>query len=150
MQKKTPRYENGIVYWRCSLCGEWKLEDDYYKNNRTANKLTVQCKQCHIQTAIKTRNPENKKRINREYMRRARKTDPKKYRRRERIASRKRPKNEKTKARKILNNAVRSGKIIRPANCSECGKLRKITAHHDDYSKPLEVRWLCYECHGSK
>jgi len=65
-------------------------------------------------------------------------------------------KSQKTKKRKhvqysmLLNAAVKSGKVIKPTICSKCGKLRKVTAHHDDYSKPLQVKWLCYECHGNK
>ncbi|MFC3331681.1 hypothetical protein ACFOEM_04310 [Paenalcaligenes hominis] len=31
-------------------------------------------------------------------------------------------------------------------DCEVCGKS-KVDAHHDDYSKPLEVRWLCREHH---
>jgi len=57
---------------------------------------------------------------------------------------------QSNKAREILNNALASGKIIKPTNCSQCGKIRKLTAHHPDYSKPIEVLWLCYECHGNK
>ena len=52
---------------------------------------------------------------------------------------------EKKTAHKILNNAVKSGDIIRQP-CSECGKL-KAEAHHPDYNKPLEVIWLCRTHH---
>jgi hypothetical protein len=33
--------------------------------------------------------------------------------------------------------------------CEECG-ADKAQRHHDDYSKPLEVRWLCPSCHGKQ
>jgi len=49
----------------------------------------------------------------------------------------------------ITGNAIKSGKIVRALNCSECGSNEKIEAHHDDYTKPLEVRWLCEKCHKS-
>ncbi len=29
-----------------------------------------------------------------------------------------------------------------------CGKL-KVDAHHEDYAKPLVVKWLCRSCHVS-
>lgn len=63
---------------------------------------------------------------------------------------------EKTAAQKTLNEAVRSGRIVRPEACEECGQTpprnrlgrSSIQGHHDDYSKPLEVRWLCQPCHN--
>ncbi len=30
--------------------------------------------------------------------------------------------------------------------CSRCGNL-KAEKHHPDYDKPLEIIWLCFECH---
>lgn len=32
-------------------------------------------------------------------------------------------------------------------DCEKCG-APKAHAHHDDYTKPLDVRWLCRSCHG--
>jgi hypothetical protein len=46
-----------------------------------------------------------------------------------------------------VQNAARSGKLVRPINCSECGKHCRPEAHHCDYSKPLAVVWLCRKCH---
>lgn len=49
-------------------------------------------------------------------------------------------------AHHILNNALRDGKVKRGAHCEMC-KLKTVHAHHEDYGKPLEVRWLCPKHH---
>lgn len=54
---------------------------------------------------------------------------------------------EKYKARMLLNNAVRDGRVKKQP-CSVCGRA-KAQGHHTDYSKPLEVTWLCFACHRS-
>jgi len=51
----------------------------------------------------------------------------------------------KRKARRHLNHAVRDG-VVKRQPCEVCGEL-KSEAHHSDYSKPLEVRWLCFYHH---
>ena len=41
-----------------------------------------------------------------------------------------------------------ASKLRPPENCETCGVLDTwLQRHHDDYSKPLEVRWLCRSCH---
>lgn len=53
----------------------------------------------------------------------------------------------KQKARLLLNLNVRLGKLKKPIKCQKCKKVTKVEAHHKDYTKPLEVKWLCRTCH---
>ena len=53
---------------------------------------------------------------------------------------------EKRKAHGAVWSAIRSGKLIKQP-CEVCGEI-KVEAHHDDYTKPLDVRWLCPAHHG--
>jgi hypothetical protein len=48
----------------------------------------------------------------------------------------------KRKARLKAQYAIRRGRLVRDS-CEKSGCLEIAEAHHDDYSKPLEVRWLC-------
>lgn len=58
---------------------------------------------------------------------------------------------EHDRARAKLNDAIKAGKIIRPTVCSECGQgVKRIEAHHHDYSRPFDVEWLCSRCHGKR
>ena len=50
------------------------------------------------------------------------------------------------KGRSLTQYAVDRGILIRPDYCMECRKVCKPYAHHDDYTKPLEIRWLCQAC----
>lgn len=47
----------------------------------------------------------------------------------------------------IYRYAIKKGKIIRQS-CKICGTTKNVQGHHDDYTKPLDVRWLCITCHG--
>jgi len=51
-------------------------------------------------------------------------------------------------ARGAIRSAIRGGHIVKPAACSSCGKDCVPEGHHPDYSKPLEVEWLCTSCHN--
>ena len=49
------------------------------------------------------------------------------------------------KAHKIFQRAIKRGDRER-GPCAECGKP-KGHGHHADYSKPLDVTFLCHRCH---
>lgn len=49
-------------------------------------------------------------------------------------------------ARIMVRRAVGSGKLTR-GPCEVCG-VKPADGHHDDYNKPLEVRWLCSKHHA--
>ena len=52
---------------------------------------------------------------------------------------------ERVKARQIVADAIRAGKLKREP-CEKCGGTI-VHAHHDDYEKPLDVKWLCRKHH---
>lgn len=54
----------------------------------------------------------------------------------------------KRKAHVIVGNFLRDGKIKRPDYCEKCHRTVKPQAHHCDYTKPLEIMWLCTKCHA--
>lgn len=52
---------------------------------------------------------------------------------------------EKMRAHAVVRQALRKGELKR-GKCEVCQSLR-CEAHHDDYAKPLEVRWFCRQHH---
>lgn len=55
-----------------------------------------------------------------------------------------------------VHRAIKAGRLVRPDRCERCGEdpgkakdgRPLVQAHHEDYSRPLEVRWLCTLCHA--
>jgi hypothetical protein len=50
-------------------------------------------------------------------------------------------------ARAAVYRAVRRGTLHRPDRCTSCGARGPVQGHHADYSRPLDVEWLCRRCH---
>lgn len=58
------------------------------------------------------------------------------------------PENQiKNKAHSAVSKALKNGTLPRPNKCSICGRDCKPEAHHEDYSKFLDVIWVCKRCH---
>lgn len=124
----------------CFKCGEEKPRSEFYKHSQMGDGLLGKCKEC---TKIDTRRnrQENLDRY-REYDRgrgnRQTRQDLRDYRE-------KNP--AKYKAHQLISYQVRVGLIKKPSCCVDCGLEARLHGHHDDYAKPLEVRWLCPACH---
>lgn len=50
--------------------------------------------------------------------------------------------------RRVTSSAVRNGVLLK-LPCEVCGSLNS-EAHHTDYRRPLEVKWLCKAHHVSE
>lgn len=130
----------------CSICGIEKDLSLFYKHPEMRDGFQKRCKLCCIEA-------ERMRRITKpdfihEYERR-RSKEPKRKEHLSRVAknwNEKYP--ERYKAHYLLTNAVRDGRIKKSPTCEICGKGGKIHGHHTDYSRPLEVVWLCAQCHG--
>ena len=64
-----------------------------------------------------------------------------------RITPRTRKKQPKRPAVTAVGNAIRDGRLLRKP-CQICGS--KAQAHHEDYSNPFEVMWLCHRHHADR
>lgn len=54
----------------------------------------------------------------------------------------------KSEARMKTGNAIRDG-LLKRMPCSVCGDT-KSDAHHEDYTKPLDVVWFCRKHHAER
>jgi hypothetical protein len=136
----------------CFRCGETKPLDAFYKHPMMADGHLNKCADCTRSDVRANR----KARI--EYYQaydRSRARDPGRIferRQRDRRAGYK-PHNEtdpvKRAARVALGNAVRDGRLKKAPECEICSSADdRLHGHHEDYSKPLEVIWVCAACHS--
>jgi len=117
-------------YRVCAECGKSSDEVPFY---RYANgSLYKRCRRCHNLDTYqhKLNNPELLKQV---------------Y---DGAAEWKRRNRHKRSTYNKVYRALQKGDLVRPTKCSVCGSSdRRIEAHHDDYDKPYDVRWLCSRCH---
>ena len=120
----------GLKY--CPKCKTNKSKDKFHKDRGRSDGIAGICKKCksaHYKEVRKKTYLKNKETNEFHY------SQPLKIR-------------SKTKYEcyNVFNKYLRKGAIkIRP--CRECGTWTDLDAHHDDYSKPLDVVWLCRRHH---
>lgn len=127
----------------CFKCGQAKPRDGFYAHPQMADGLLGKCKECTKADARKhyRADPEARAAYERERTARPeRRAKALEYQRRRRQRS-----PEKCAARQAVGNAIRDGRFAK-LPCEVCGSVDS-QAHHEDYSRPLDVRWLCFKHH---
>jgi len=124
----------------CSQCKELIIVTE----KQVKNKSYV-CHPCQSNNAVQwaKRNPKQKQLGNRAYLR----TEKGKLAIRRKIKRFREAHPDRATAYQAVQTATRNGSLIRES--CVCGNT-KVHAHHKDYSKPLEVEWLCQPCHSNK
>jgi hypothetical protein len=124
---------------KCFKCGVEKDISEFYKHKQMADGHLNKCKEC-AKNDVSWHRLQNIDRIrayDRDRGSRAKDGYLSGYRTKYR---------NKYKATSMVNNAIRDGKMFREP-CVVCGDV--VThAHHDDYLKPLNVKWLCAAHHA--
>jgi hypothetical protein len=129
----------------CFKCKLTKSLPEFYKHPDMTDGYLGKCKDCAKHDALLHRS-QNIDRI-REYDRQRGKTKDRIRENTRRAVLRHLANPQQYKAQYLLTNARRDGRIITPDRCSRCGKVGRVHGHHKDYTKPLEVVWLCPVCH---
>jgi len=130
---------------QCAICHESKPLEEFHRNKSKKDGRDSRCRQCksglyksyyHGDPARKERIIENVKTYQAGPGREKANATKSSY-------HTKHPK--KRRAHNLVYNAIRRGELHR-GPCEVCG-AEKVVGHHDDYDRPLEVRWLCERHH---
>lgn len=121
----------------CNTCGVTKPLSEFYRRKRGRDGYNGQCKTCVGKTPEQRERDRERTRQWAQENRARHNANTEAYRRRH---------PERRSARQAVYRAVMSGRLVRQP-CEVCGAT--VThAHHDDYAKQLEVRWLCPTHHA--
>ena len=125
---------------KCFKCEKVKPLADFYKHTQMKDGRVNKCKDCNKKDVgehrmanlekIRAYDRNRGSRQSKEYLSEYRNKYPNKY-----------------KAHIMVNSSINSKKLFKEP-CCECGTDKSVHAHHDDYLKPLNVRWLCAAHHS--
>lgn len=133
----------GKTHKVCFKCKEKKPVEDFYRHSAMADGYVGKCKDCN-RADVTAHRAAHRPAIAFAEKHRAQ-TPARKKQARDSQQRRKENRPEREQARYLTTNAIRDGRLIRQP-CEVCRSI-KVEAHHDDYTKPLDVRWLCRKHH---
>ena len=112
----------------------------YFVTEYMCKRQSYECKKCASRRAVEyaKNNREKKRKWNNDYFKRNGRNSSynAKYRKGH---------PEVYAAHRAVRDALRLG-LLKKKPCNVCGE-KKVQGHHEDYSKPLKVDWLCQQHH---
>lgn len=126
----------------CSKCGVVKQPDEFYSDSRHPDRTWGACKECTREYTRKYYAANRERKLAREKARHAANKATVNANRRDWYAEHR----VQEYAKSAVKNALKYGRLQR-GPCASCGSTARVHGHHDDYSKPLDVTWLCSGCH---
>lgn len=149
-----------LVEKTCFKCSEKKPIREFYRHSAMADGHLGKCKDCTKKDVYERslRVPEKIQEYERwrskqpgrlAAMAEIRKTEKFKKWASKYVKKRRALEPEKFRARSAVGNALRDGRLVK-GPCAICGSRGKVQGHHYDYSKPLDVEWLCVKCHRTE
>ena len=129
----------------CRVCCIEKPLQEFYSHILSSDGYTGSCRVC-VRARVARNRIKNIDTI-REYDRERNGLPHRKEAAKLRLKTLRRNHPEKDRARNMVAKALASGKLVRKP-CAVC-ELKRTEAHHFDYSKPLEVIWLCAVHHSA-
>lgn len=158
----TQPTDKDMEHW-CWKCKEAKPSASFRKNKTKAHGISDTCKPCmsEIDRAYRARaDVVLRQRENHRAQRISPTSRGKVLERDKRNALKSRARfPEKALARSALKRAIDNGMITIPSECQSCGTIPKKGAdgrrgihghHHNGYSNPLDVIWVCVQCHADE
>ena len=130
---------------QCFKCGRVLDIEEFYMHRGMKDGHLGKCKECTKHDSF-IRSRQKVDQI-REYEKVRSQTEKRKQNMRLYTKKYKQKHPERTAIMLRVQRAIRSGMLKRPECCSICGKKTRIYAHHSDYSKPLDVIFVCQSCH---
>lgn len=128
----------------CFKCHQSKPLTEFYRHSEMADGHLNKCKECTKQDVYIHRHVTHREKVI--AYDRARYQNPERKAKSAEIVKRyEKAFPERKLAHYSVSNAVRDGRLKR-LPCFICG-AEKTEAHHPDYSRPLDVVWLCTQHH---
>ena len=136
-KRKPAQTIDGKEHWQCPSCSNWLPADSFHKSKRSPSGLTSECRACHSNVAIATRNPASRRKTN--------------------CASEAKRRAIKANSPVIASDAeIQMAMAMLGNACLCCGSAEGIQVDHiiplskGGFHHPTNVQPLCRECNEKK